>query len=80
MGQKFAEVSRLRGEMAQVKRRERSGDADERELKDMIEHWVKVIDRWVQGIDSGVDGGADGGGPVVRRPASDPAPEAEAAS
>ena len=43
----------------------------------MIEHWVEVIDRWVQGIDSGLDGGADGGGPADRRLASDSAPEVE---
>jgi hypothetical protein len=66
--------------MAEVGRSELSSDADERELKDMIEHWVNVIDRWVQRIDSGLDGGADGGGPVDRHPASDSAPEAEPAS
>lgn len=66
--------------MAEVERRELSSDAGERELKDMIEHWVEVIDRWVQRIDSGLDGGADGGGPVDRRLASDSAPEVEPAS
>jgi hypothetical protein len=66
--------------MAEVERRELSSDSDERELKDMIEHWVEVIDRWVQSIDSGLDGGADDGGPADRRPASDSAPSAEPAS
>lgn len=66
--------------MAEAERRELSSDAGERELKDMIEHWVEVIDRWVQGIDSGLDGGADGGEPVDRRLASDSGPEVEPAS
>lgn len=66
--------------MAEVERRELSSDAGERELKDMIEHWVEVIDRWVQRIDSGLDGGADGGGPADRRLASESAPEVEPAS
>jgi hypothetical protein len=61
--------------MAEAERRELPSDAGERELKEMIEHWVEVIDRWVQGIDSGLDGGADGGGPVDRRLASDSGPE-----
>lgn len=66
--------------MAEVERLELSSDAGERELTDMIEHWVEVIDRWVQGIDSGLDGGADGGGPVDRRLGSDSGPEVEPAS
>jgi len=68
------------GDMAEVEGRELSTDADERELQDMIEHWVGVIERWVQRIDSGLDGGADGGGPVDRHPASDSAPEVEPAT
>lgn len=66
--------------MAEAERRELSSDAGERELKDMIEHWVEVIDRWVQGLDSGPDRRADGGGPVDRRLASDSAPDVEPAS
>ena len=66
--------------MAEVERRERSTDAGDRELTEMIEHWVEVIDRWVRRIDSGLDGGADGGGPVDRHLASDSAAEPEAAS
>ncbi|HUZ86067.1 MAG TPA: hypothetical protein VNF26_03870 [Candidatus Baltobacterales bacterium] len=66
--------------MAEVERRDLSSDADDGELKDMIEHWVAVIDRWVQRIDSGLDGAADDGRPVDRRPASDSAPDTEPAS
>ena len=62
--------------MAQAERRERSSDAERRELEDMIEHWVEVIDRWVRRIDSGFDGE----GPADRRSASDSGTEAEPAS
>lgn len=55
-----------RGEMAEVQRQElASGDAGQ-ELKDMIEHWVNVIDRWVQSIDSGLGSGTDDGAAALR--------------
>lgn len=45
--------------------REVSSNDAERELNDTIEHWVNVIDRWVQGIDSGLGREAEVGEPVV---------------
>jgi hypothetical protein len=43
------------------------------ELKDLVEHWVRVIDRWVQHIDQGMGGTADGADPAAL---PDSAPEA----
>jgi hypothetical protein len=45
----------------------------EPDLNDLIEHWVRVIDRWVQRIDQGMGGTTDGADPA-RVP--DAAPEA----
>ncbi|MGH7765133.1 MAG: hypothetical protein ACREOM_12040 [Candidatus Dormibacteraceae bacterium] len=44
-------------------RRQLSSEAAQRELKDMIEQWVNVIDRWVQGRDARLGGGTDVGEP-----------------
>jgi hypothetical protein len=49
------------------------GESEPRELKDLIEHWVQVIDGWVQHIDQGMGGTADGTGPAMT---PDPSPEA----
>ena len=47
-------------------------NGDSQELKSLIDHWVNVIDSWVQNIDQGM-GGAAGGADPAETP--DPAPE-----
>lgn len=32
------------------------------DLKDVIDHWVRVIDRWIQEVDQGMGGAAEGAG------------------
>ncbi|MGH7762435.1 MAG: hypothetical protein ACREOY_13635 [Candidatus Dormibacteraceae bacterium] len=54
------------------------GGSEPRELDDLVEHWVQVIDCWVQHIDQGMRGTADGAGPAISpdavpEAASDPA-------
>jgi hypothetical protein len=49
------------------------GEAEPGELKDLVEYWVQVIDRWVQQIDQGMGGTADGADPAAL---PDAAPEA----
>jgi hypothetical protein len=49
------------------------GESDPREMKNLIEHWVQVIDGWVQRIDQGMGGTADGTGPATK---PNPSPEA----
>jgi hypothetical protein len=50
------------------------GESEPKELKDLIEHWVQVIDSWVQHIDQGMGGTADGAAPAI---SPDTAPEAD---
>jgi hypothetical protein len=47
-------------------------NGDSEELKSLIDHWIHVIDRWVQNLDQGMGGTADGADPAVT---PDPAPE-----
>jgi hypothetical protein len=50
-------------------------EPDSVELKDMIKHWVSVIDRWVERVDQGMGGAADGAEPGVEKDSpSDSAP------
>ncbi len=35
------------------------------DLKDLVAHWVQVIDSWVQHIDQGMGGSAEGADPAV---------------
>ena len=60
--------------MVDLNGRDIDGDSsDSQELKDLIEHWVHAIDRWVQHIDQGMGGMAEGADPAAE---PDPAPEA----
>ena len=49
------------------------GESEPRELENPVDHWVQVIDGWVQHIDQGMGGTADGADPAT---APDAAPEA----
>jgi hypothetical protein len=42
-------------------------------MKDLVDHWVQVIDRWIADVDQGMGGTTDGADPAL---APDPAPEA----
>ena len=48
------------------------GESEPRELKELVDHWVQVIDGWVERIDQGMGGTADGADPAV---VPDAAPE-----
>ncbi|MHB8587350.1 MAG: hypothetical protein ACYDA0_00700 [Candidatus Dormibacteraceae bacterium] len=48
------------------------GESEPGELKELVEHWVHVIDRWVQRIDQGMGGTADVADPAMT---PDTAPE-----
>jgi len=56
-----------------------SGDVDDPNLQEMIDHWVSVIDQWVRKFDRETGGGrADGAGPAGESSSlTDPAPEAQ---
>ena len=41
------------------------GEPASADLKELVDHWVKVIDRWVQHIDQGMGGTTDGADPEV---------------
>jgi hypothetical protein len=66
--------------MAELKRREAAdgdvadGEAQSGELKDLIEHWIKVIDGWVQDVDQRMGGTAAGADPDGDGSPPDPAP------
>ena len=68
--------------MAELERHDlASSDAQPGELKDMIEHWIEVIDGWVHELDQRMGGtaiGADPGevGSTPTDPAPRPAPDA----
>ena len=48
--------------MAELKRREiESGDSESGELMSLIDHWVQVIDAWVEHLDEGMGGTAPKG-------------------
>jgi hypothetical protein len=50
------------------------GEPASADPKESIDHWVKVIDRWVQHIDQGMGGGTAEGADTAMKPR--PAPEA----
>lgn len=41
------------------------GEPAPADLKDSIEHWLQVIDRWVQQIDQGMGGSAEDADPAM---------------
>lgn len=60
--------------MAEQTLRNLDGEESEpRELKDLVDHWVQVIDRWIALSDQGMGGTSDGADPAW---APDAAPEA----
>jgi hypothetical protein len=66
--------------MAELKRREAAdgdvagGEGQSGELKELIEHWIQVIDGWVQDLDQRMGGTAVGADPEVDGSPPDPAP------
>ena len=65
--------SQAPGLAEQMLRDANGGESEPIELKDQVEHWVRVIDRWVQRLDEGMGGTTDGAEPAV---APESAPEA----
>ena len=62
--------------MAELKRHDlESSDAQPGESKDMVEHWIQVIDGWVHELDQRMGGTARGADPgEVDSAPTDPAP------
>jgi hypothetical protein len=50
------------------------GEFQSGELKELIEHWIQVIDGWVQDLDQRMGGTAAGADPGGDGPPPDPAP------
>ncbi|HXJ48584.1 MAG TPA: hypothetical protein VNF91_05380 [Candidatus Acidoferrum sp.] len=42
------------------------GDPEPGELEELVDEWVRVIERWVQRIDQGMGGSADGADPATK--------------
>jgi len=64
--------------MAELKRRAIDGDDSESgELKDLVAHWVEVIDDWVEHLDEGRGETALGADPAQAYQPPDPTPGPE---
>ena len=61
--------------MAELKRPELlgSGEAQSGELKELIDHWIHVIDGWVEDLDQRMGGTARGADPDEDGSSPDPA-------
>ena len=61
--------------MAELKRPDlEGGEAQSGEVKDLIDHWIQVIDGWVQELDQRMGGTAKGADPEEDGSPPDPAP------